>query len=398
MPDPNSGRGRKPPRPPTANTYWRGPPGGWTLWARVELKGKPIRWSLRLVWPLRAGDVETAHSRIEARRTQLISAAHYGDARRTYADVFVEWGEKHIVHAVGPNTARRYAASLRMLEPYLLDCFLDEIDKKKIMAIVDGRRGAGVVTATIRRDLTALASVLDYAIDRDWLETDHNVALERLKRLQEKRDPIVLPDAADVARVVAAAPAMQAALIRAALATGCRITELVTAQRNRLDHTRRELTVVGKGNRLRTVDLEPYGGYDILKSLPARLNCKWLFWHDDGRPYTSASGNFSQLVSWVAVRARREAAARAKAAGVVPGDADFRGFRFHDLRHLHAVTWLRDGRSIYDLQQRLGHTSVQTTEIYLKYLPREQQLGAKRGSAESQTESQAKRFLDRSGA
>jgi hypothetical protein len=32
------------------------------------------------------------------------------------------------------------------------------------------------------------------------------------------------------------------------------------------------------------------------------------------------------------------------------------------------VQWLKDGGSIYDLQARLGHTSIKTTEIYLKYL------------------------------
>ena len=50
------------------------------------------------------------------------------------------------------------------------------------------------------------------------------------------------------------------------------------------------------------------------------------------------------------------------------GQGDFRPFRFHDLRHLHAVTWLKDGRSIYDLQNRLGHTSIKTTEMYRRYL------------------------------
>lgn len=390
MPSPRRPDWRKPPIP---NTFWRGPRGGETLWARIELKGKPIRWSLRIQWPLRAGDVETARARIEARRTQLVAAAHYGDARRTYMDVFIEWGEKHIMHAVGPNTARRYAVSLRQLEPFLRDCFLDELDKKKMIEIVDGRRGTGAATATIRRDLTALASVLDYAIDRDWLATDHNVALARLKRLEEKRDPIMLPDEADIARVIKAAAPSLRPLIQAALATGCRISELVTAQRSRLDHTHKQLTVVGKGNKLRVIDLDVYGGYEVLRALPVRLNCKWLFWHHDGLPYRAASKHFHELVKQVAADARKDADAKAKAAGIKPGDSDFRPFPFHNLRHLHAVRWLRDGRSIYDLQQRLGHTSVQTTEIYLKYLPREQQLAAKKGSAESQTESQPQRFM-----
>jgi hypothetical protein len=50
-------------------------------------------------------------------------------------------------------------------------------------------------------------------------------------------------------------------------------------------------------------------------------------------------------------------------------------FTFHHLRHFHAVQWLKSGRSIYVLQQRLGHTSVKTTEMYLAFLtPEEKQI------------------------
>jgi integrase/recombinase XerD len=34
---------------------------------------------------------------------------------------------------------------------------------------------------------------------------------------------------------------------------------------------------------------------------------------------------------------------------------------------------LKSGRSIYDLQKRLGHTSVKTTEIYCTYLTGEEE-------------------------
>jgi hypothetical protein len=51
---------------------------------------------------------------------------------------------------------------------------------------------------------------------------------------------------------------------------------------------------------------------------------------------------------------------------IKPVRVGFRPFRFHDLRHLHAITWLKSGRSIYELQHRLGHASIKTTEGYLE--------------------------------
>jgi integrase/recombinase XerD len=41
------------------------------------------------------------------------------------------------------------------------------------------------------------------------------------------------------------------------------------------------------------------------------------------------------------------------------------------------VQWLKDGRSIYDLQRRLGHTSIKTTEMYCQYLTADEERSAK---------------------
>jgi integrase/recombinase XerD len=98
-------------------------------------------------------------------------------------------------------------------------------------------------------------------------------------------------------------------------------------------------------------------------SLPSGVADAPLFWHDKGQPYSTVASRFGFLVRQLAQR-----------------HTDFRRFRFHDLRHLHAVEWLRSGRSIYSLQQRLGHSSIQVTEGYLKYLTEGEQQAAKYGT------------------
>jgi len=305
------------------------------------------------------------------------------------------------VHAVGPNTARRYAVSLRQLEPHLRSLHVDEIDSAKIAEIVGVRRDAGAGTATIRRDLTALSSVLEFAIGEGVRKENDNPALYRLKRLKERRDPIVLPDHSLIERVMAAASPSLAPLIRVALATGCRLNELVTAERKAVDHARRQLTLRGKGNKVRVIDLDFGGAYETVRAIPPKLGCKWLFWHEAGgsrrgrrklhpgvqtvaQPYSGVSGAFHTLV-------RRVIAQEVKAAKLAGVPApDLLPFRFHDLRHRHAVDWLQAGGSIYDLQKRLGHTSVKTTEIYLDFVPSEEERKAKYG--ESRKESQGQRF------
>jgi integrase len=50
---------------------------------------------------------------------------------------------------------------------------------------------------------------------------------------------------------------------------------------------------------------------------------------------------------------------------------DFRPFHAHDLRHGYAIRELKRGRDIYDLSRHLGHASVKTTEVYLRWVNQE---------------------------
>lgn len=92
------------------------------------------------------------------------------------------------------------------------------------------------------------------------------------------------------------------------------------------------------------------------------------FSHHGGMPYRNVASRF---------------AAKATAAWAQKNGVDFTSFRFHDLRHRHAVDWLKSDRSIYDLQQRLGHRSIKTTEIYLDHLKPDERRVAMHGTQSS---------------
>ncbi len=165
---------------------------------------------------------------------------------------------------------------------------------------------------------------------------------------------------------------MIGAMVRAALLTGAREDELAKAKRIDIDHARKQITVIGKRSKLRVIDLAPFGGYEFFASLPAYVGKPFLFWHDQGEPYASFAPTFGKHVKRVE--------AWAKASGL-----EFRRFRFHHLRHRAAVDWLKAGGSIYDLQARLGHTSIKTTEMYLDYLTPDEVRVAKHGGPAGST-------------
>ena len=113
------------------------------------------------------------------------------------------------------------------------------------------------------------------------------------------------------------------------------------------------MVLTGKGNKSRTIDLVPFGGLAIIQALPVYVGRPGglLFWHSAGESYK----NFSSQFNAIGVRVARWAEQH----GV-----DFRKFRFHDLRHLHAIRWLKAGGTLEALQHRLGHDSIKTTEGY----------------------------------
>ena len=191
-----------------------------------------------------------------------------------------------------------------------------DIDGRLVAEIIRERQGAGVTNATVKRDLGALSSVLNYAILQGWLEA--NPVLAKLALVPERRDPILLPSDHDIALVIDHAPGMVGPMMQAALVTGAREDELAKAKLVDIDHTRKQMTIIGKRNKLRVIDLAPFDGYQFLTALPAYVGKPWLFWHHDGVRYASFAPTFNKLMNRVEAWAREN--------GI-----EFRRFAFHHL-------------------------------------------------------------------
>jgi hypothetical protein len=91
----------------------------------------------------------------------------------------------------------------------------------------------------LKRDLGALSSVMNFAVLHEWKKI--NPVLPWLKSVKERRDPIVLPTDEDIALVTKMAPGNWPHLIQAALVTGAREDELVSAKRVQRDLERQTL-------------------------------------------------------------------------------------------------------------------------------------------------------------
>ena len=334
-------------------------------WFCVVSHGEKRRESLR------TSDIKIAR-RLRDEKLEAINESKIPSNSPLWRVAVVEWAE-HVRGQIGAETEKRYAVSFRQCEPYIGNLRLSQIDKAKLADMVKRRRATGASVATIRRDLTAISVVLDYA--QAHMSHDSNPTLGLRKSLKERRDPIELPERASIEKVVAAATQRFGALIRAAELTGCRIDELVTAKWRGLDEDAATLRVIGKGNKSRTIDLSG-PALTHIRTQPTKGRGQLIFCSDEGEPFSSPSSNFGRICRSLAKR-----------------DKSFKRFRLHDLRHLYAVTALLGGMDIWTVSRQLGHGSVQVTEsVYLKFLSAEQAEAARKPSTHSRT--QLQRFAE----
>lgn len=322
--------------------------------ARTKVNGKTIRESLR------TRDREEAKRRLKAWKAKISHEQFYGENRLTWQDAATRYITEVMPGGVKLSTATRYKVSFRMVAPHLEGTFMDQIKVKDIATLVGKRKKEGASNATVKRDLTAVSRVCASA--RSWGAMESNPARDYLEQglVRERRDPIVLPTLEEVQQAIEKAPDAHKPILEIARTTGMRQGEIISMHPRQVDTARLAISLdKSKTDSPRVISLQGPLLREAVVTLEVTLTKNVgdnLFPNMDGDQYVNYSSNFNQWAKRAKVR-----------------------FRFHDLRHFFAVSYLRAGGNIYDLQKTLGHKSIKTTEIYLAYLTPEEQHIAKHG-------------------
>jgi integrase/recombinase XerC len=143
-----------------------------------------------------------------------------------------------------------------------------------------------------------------------------------------------------------------AAVLELLYASGIRVSELCGLDVEDVDLDRRTVRVLGKGGKERTV---PIG-------LPAQRAVE--AWIGAGRPLLATESSGPALLLGARgsrlnpTTARQIVAVRAAAAGLAQRTSP------HDLRHSAATHLLDGGADLRDVQELLGHASLESTQIY----------------------------------
>lgn len=161
------------------------------------------------------------------------------------------------------------------------------------------------------------------------------------------------PDGADTAPLV---KLRDKAILKMLFSTGMRVSELANLKREQVSVERDELTVRGKGDKLRIVFVSDQARSALREYLDARQDtCPFLFIrHDRGR----GRKNPEDVGALTPRSIERLVHQYSVIAGITKKISP------HTLRHSFATDLLMNGADIRSVQSLLGHSSITTTQIY----------------------------------
>lgn len=140
----------------------------------------------------------------------------------------------------------------------------------------------------------------------------------------------------------------QRALLEVAYSTGCRLSEIYAMDRDDLDLHSLSMSVIGKGNKERTVFLSQKAYYHLAKYLDSRQdNCPALFVTQRRPTRRMERSTIQDEINKIEKGANLEVS-------LTP----------HVLRHTFANLSMEAGIELADLQHLLGHSNPATTLIY----------------------------------
>jgi integrase len=281
---------------------------------------------------------------------------------------------------LAPGTQRSYGDSLKPIRQYFVDeagdPAVDKVRGKQVNDYLNWRRtrrligrrktdGGVLHNRTLNKDRAVLRRVFTIAEQREWVASNP-VRLTEARNADARE--AVIPTDSEYDRLLTACAGYPALAMYVLLLgeTGMRCdSEALRLQWQDVDFATGFIKVVSgrdghrtKTGKSRQIPMtrrlvaalrEYFAGYRFAAQSP------YLFHHSKTKRNHRAGGRIGTLR-----RAFKNAAARVK----LPTN-----FVQHDLRHRRVTTWLAEGKSPVLVMKAMGHSRLETTMHYYKYLP-----------------------------
>ncbi|MCU0847908.1 MAG: tyrosine-type recombinase/integrase [Spirochaetes bacterium] len=231
------------------------------------------------------------------------------------------------------------------------DVLIDSISKSDLISFIEFSYDSGLKKSSIERRIASIKSFFRYLYNRDTIKFNPSEKLIYPKK--ESRLPKFLY-LEQINAIIDFTPEglidfRDRALLETFYSTGCRVSELCSADVSDCDFENSRLKVTGKGSEDRIVFLTCSAVFHLKKYFFERTKIH-------GRPsgplfINSKGGRITERGVFNIVSKRAK-------------DAGYPGVTPHTLRHSFATELLDQGADIRAVQEMLGHKNLSTTQIY----------------------------------
>ena len=257
------------------------------------------------------------------------------------------------------NTAKNYEIDILEFENYLKKEGIDylDIDYEFIKEYLVYLYNKKLSRNSVAKKLSSLRSFYKYLFNNDLIRTNPFKYVSTPKK--EKRLPKYL--GIEELEIIFNTPDINTSLgqrnrliLEILYATGIRVSELVNIKISDIDFYRKEIRILGKGNKER---IDPFGEYcldainmfleDGRKKILQKhhVTCDYLILNEHGNKLTTRG--VEKIID-----------------NVVKQAALKKHISPHMLRHTFATHLLNEGCDIKTVQELLGHESLESTAIY----------------------------------
>lgn len=246
------------------------------------------------------------------------------------------------LEGLSDNTIKRYIRENKMLLDYL-NMPLEDITTNDIRVYIASRRKEDVSNRTLDGMRRCYSTFFDWLHKEDVIPKNPCNGLKQIKYKKEIKKPF---SAVELEKIkMACSNIRDTALVHFLYSTGCRVTEISNLNISDIDFETQECTVLGKGNKERTVYVSDVSMMYLKEYLSARKGSSESLFTGKGTERLGKSGI-------EAVLKRLE-----KKSGVP-------NVHPHRFRRTLATNLLDRGMSIQDVAEILGHADLKTTQIY----------------------------------
>ena len=301
----------------------------------------------------RSCDIDLAEARTRAKtlkaEIQLGADPRGAEKAKKAIPTFSEFFDDHYLPFVTPRK-RSWKRDEELFRLRIRKVFgnkrLNQISRQQIQLFHTALKAEGLSAASCNHHIKLIKHSLNLAIEWGMLETNPAARVPLFhedNKVEHYMNDAQLDALLKVLRTDDNRPVCNIAMLL--LATGCRLNEVLSAKWSDVDLTKRVLVVRAsnsKSKKLRSIPLND-SALDVVNKLDTKDKFEYLFINTQtGKPYTTITKVWQRL---------RE-------------KAGLPHLRLHDLRHQYASFLVNAGRTLYEVQQILGHSDPKVTMRY----------------------------------